>query len=118
MLPLVVAVISVPWSRVLLLDVGKVSEVMEDVVLSISITLRPCVVAEKTSFQLELDLSPKLATNLNSCFSFSATIQGLRVTGMDRTISSTTSGTLPTSRRRTRGRAADTTATTSGNCVQ
>lgn len=45
LLPLVVAVISVPWSRVLLLDVGKVSEVMEDVVLSISITLRPCVVA-------------------------------------------------------------------------
>ena len=52
LLPLVVAVISVPWSRILLLDVGKVSEVVEDVVLSISITLRPCVVAEKKVFSL------------------------------------------------------------------
>ena len=46
-LPLVVAVVSATGSRVLLLDVGKVSEVMEDVVLSIPVTLRPCVVAEK-----------------------------------------------------------------------
>jgi len=44
-LPLVVAVISAPWSRVLLLDVGKVSEVVEDVILSIPVTLRPRVVA-------------------------------------------------------------------------
>jgi hypothetical protein len=44
-LPLVVAVISAARSRVLLLDVGKVSEVIEDFVLSIPVTLRPCVVA-------------------------------------------------------------------------
>ena len=44
---------------------------------------------------------------------FSATTQGLRVMGMDRTTSSTTSETLPTSRRRTQGRVADITATTS-----
>ena len=46
-LPLVVAVISAARSRVLLLDVGKVSEVIEDFVLSIPVTLRPCVVAGK-----------------------------------------------------------------------
>ena len=46
-LPLVVAVISATRPRVLLLDVGKVSEVMEYVVLSIPVTLRSWVVAEK-----------------------------------------------------------------------
>merc|ERR1719264_786281 len=39
--PLVVAVISATRPRVLLLDVGEVSEVVEDVVLSIPVTLRP-----------------------------------------------------------------------------
>ena len=41
LLPLVVAVISATRPRVLLLDVGEVSEVVEDVVLSIPVTLRP-----------------------------------------------------------------------------
>ena len=40
-LPLVVAVISAARPRVLLLDVGKVPEVVEDIVLSIPVTLRP-----------------------------------------------------------------------------
>ena len=53
----------------------------------------------------------------NRCL-FSATTRGLRVTGMDRMTSSTTSETLPTSRRRTLDQGADITATTSGNSVQ
>jgi len=40
-LPLVVAVVSAARPRVLLLDVGKVPEVVEDIVLSIPVTLRP-----------------------------------------------------------------------------
>ena len=55
----------------------------------------------------------KSATNFTFASFFSATTHGLRVMGMDRTTSSTTSETLPTSRRRTRGRVADITATTS-----
>ena len=49
---------------------------------------------------------------------FSATTQGLRVMDMDRTTSSITSETLPTSRRRTRDQEEDITATTSGGNVQ
>ena len=60
-----------------------------------------------------LETNPAQTENL-----FSATTQGLRVMDMDRTTSSTTSETLPTSRRRTRDQGTDITATTSGSNVQ
>ena len=51
-------------------------------------------------------------------FLLSVTTHGLRVTGTDKTTSSTISETLPTSRRRTRDQEEDITAITSGGNVQ
>ena len=62
-----------------------------------------------------LETNPAQTENL---FFFSATTQDLRVMDMDRTTSSITSETLPTSRRRTRDQGTDITATTSGSNVQ